>query len=54
MADQLGGGVILVKSHAKARRQIGNVDLARRHHCWRHPAYALDSLDAGGEANLGR
>jgi len=32
VADQLGSGVILVKSHAKARRQIGNVDLPRRHH----------------------
>ena len=52
MADQLDGDVILVKSHAKTRRHIGNVDLSRRHDCRWHPAYALDSLDIGGEANL--
>jgi hypothetical protein len=42
------------ESHAKARRHVGNVDLPRRHHCRRHPAYAWDRLDASGEANLGR
>jgi hypothetical protein len=33
VADQLGGGVILVKSHAQTRRHFGNVDLPRRHSC---------------------
>ena len=49
VARQLSRGVILVKPQAKARRQIANVELPRRHHCWQHPACAvgrmvLDSL----------
>jgi hypothetical protein len=33
VADQLGGGVVLVKSHAQTRRRFGNVDLPRHHNC---------------------
>jgi len=53
LVDELGSGVILVGSSAKACRDAADLDLSSCHDSRRHPANTLDRTIAGREADLG-
>ncbi len=52
MAHQLGRGVILVRSNAKTRDDLGIAGLPHSHSRRRHSIYALDRAGVGRETAL--